>query len=44
MASFVKSRPRVEMIAYYNQGSTFDIGYKPKSRSAYRNYITPLGR
>jgi hypothetical protein len=45
MASFVRTHPRVEMIAYYmsREGSIFDLGNKPLARAAYRAYITPLG-
>jgi hypothetical protein len=45
MASFVKGHGRVEAIVYYKSaaGSIFDLGNKPRSRAAYRNYIVPLG-
>jgi hypothetical protein len=45
MANFVKTHPRVELIAYYDShlGSTFDLGPKSRSRAAYRTYILPLG-
>jgi hypothetical protein len=35
------------VLAVYNdaeRGSVFDLGSKPKSRAAYRKYITPLNR
>jgi hypothetical protein len=46
MAAFVKTHPRVEFVAYFNSkpGSVWDLGSKPRSRSAYRRHITPLGR
>jgi hypothetical protein len=45
MGRFVRTHPRVEMLAFYNgdRGSIFDIGSKPRSRAAYRTYITSLG-
>jgi len=44
MAGFVRTHPRTQLISFYNgaPGSTFDIGSKPRSRAAYRRYITPL--
>jgi hypothetical protein len=45
MAAFVRNHPRVELISYYTSkvGSIFDLGSKPHSRAAYKNYILPLG-
>ncbi|HET7571611.1 MAG TPA: hypothetical protein VFJ77_02965 [Gaiellaceae bacterium] len=45
MARFVKTHRRTTMIAYFSgaRGSTWDLASKPKSRAAYRRYITPLG-
>jgi hypothetical protein len=45
MANFVSSHPRVEAIVYYRSqnGSTFDLAYKPNARAAYKRYILPLG-
>jgi hypothetical protein len=45
MATFVKTHPRVEFVAYFSGpvGSPWDLGSKPRSRSAYRRLITPLG-
>jgi hypothetical protein len=46
MAKFLRSHSRV-VLAVYNdaeRGSVFDLGSKPKSRAAYRKYITPLNR
>jgi len=45
MAQFVSSHPRVEAIVYYKseRGTIWDLGSKPNSRAAYRNYIVPLG-
>jgi hypothetical protein len=46
MAAFVKSHPRVELLAYFSSrpGSLWDLASKPRSRAAYRRVITPLGR
>jgi hypothetical protein len=46
MANFVSGHSRVETIVYYRSqnGSTFDLGSKPKSRAAYERYILPLGK
>lgn len=46
MASFVRTHPRVELLAYFNSkpGSVWDLASKPRSRAAYRKHITPLGR
>jgi hypothetical protein len=45
MAAFVRTHPRVELIAYFNakQGSLFDLASKPRSLAAYRKLIVPLG-
>jgi hypothetical protein len=45
MAKFVRTHPRVELIAYFDakSGSTWDLASKPKARAAYRRLITPLG-
>jgi hypothetical protein len=45
MGSFVRSHPRVELLAYFESapGSVFDLATKPKSRAAYRTYISTLG-
>ena len=45
MATFVRTHPRVELISFYEseRGSIFDLASKPRSRAAYRCYITPLG-
>lgn len=45
MADFVKKHPRTTMIAYFDSrpGSIWDLATKPKSRAAYRRWITPLG-
>ena len=44
LANFVSSHPRVETIIFYQSksGSSFDIGSKPKARTAYKNYILKL--
>jgi hypothetical protein len=46
MATFVRTHPRTEFLAYYSgrPGSEFDLASKPRSRAAYRKLITPLGR
>ena len=45
MARFVRTHPRTSLISYFNArpGSVFDIAAKPRSRSAYRRLIAPLG-
>jgi hypothetical protein len=45
MAAFAKTHPRMELLAYFNSkpGSLWDLASKPRSRSAYRQLITPLG-
>jgi hypothetical protein len=45
MAAFVRSHPRVRLVVYFESkaGSIFDLGSKPRSRSAYRQAITSLG-
>jgi hypothetical protein len=46
IARFIKYHPRTEL-AVYNRaeaGSVFDLGSKSRSRSAYRQYLTPLER
>jgi hypothetical protein len=46
MADFVRSHGRVEFLSYFNSkpGSLWDLASKPRSRAAYRRFITPLGR
>lgn len=46
MGGFVRTHPRTILISYFNSAphSTWDLGTKPRSRAAYRRYITPLGR
>jgi hypothetical protein len=45
MAAFVRLHRRVELLAYYNgrPGSPWDIATQPRSRTAYRRLIVPLG-
>jgi hypothetical protein len=45
MGAFVRTHTRTVMLAYYESvpGSIFDLQTKPKSRAAYRRYITTLG-
>jgi hypothetical protein len=46
MAAFTRTHSRMEFLSYFNSkpGSLWDLGSKPRSRSAYRKLITPLGR
>jgi hypothetical protein len=46
MSGFVHGHRRLVLISYFNNGprSTWDLGTKPRSRAAYRRYISPLGR
>jgi hypothetical protein len=46
MASFVRSHGRVELLSFFNgkTGSVYDLGSKPRARSAYRRLIVPLER
>ena len=45
MGAFVRSHPRTVLLSYFESvaGSIFDLQTKPKSRAAYRRYITTLG-
>jgi hypothetical protein len=45
MATWVRTHPRTELIAYFagKPGSVWDLATKPASRAAYRALITPLG-
>ena len=45
MGAFVRSHRRTVLLAYFQgvDGSIFNLDTKPKSRAAYRRYITPLG-
>src|SRR5262245_28519377 len=45
MAAFVRTH-RVQFVAYYNgrPGSPWDIAAQPRSRTAYRHLIAPLGK
>ena len=45
MGQFVRTHRRTEMLAYFESvpGSIFDLATKPKSKAAYRTYITSLG-
>jgi hypothetical protein len=44
MATFVRTHPRVEFVAYFSgpAGSPRDLASKPRSSAAYRRLITPL--
>jgi hypothetical protein len=45
MAGWVKTHYRLELLSWYESrpGSTFDLATKPRSRTAYRRYVSPLG-
>ena len=45
MGGWARTHHRVQVLAYYagRAGGIFDLGSKPRSRAAYRRYITPLG-
>ena len=45
MAAFLRTHRRTEVAAYFESapGSIFDLASKPRSRTAYRALITPLG-
>ena len=45
MAGWVGTHYRVQLLSWYESrpGSIFDLATKPRSRAAYRRYITPLG-
>jgi hypothetical protein len=45
MGSWARTHRRLELLAWYESkaGSIIDLGDKPRSRAAYRRYITPLG-
>jgi hypothetical protein len=44
MGGWARRHRRLELLAWYESraGSIFDLGTKPRSRAAYRRYITPL--
>jgi hypothetical protein len=44
MAGWVKTHYRVQVLSWFESrpGSIFDLATKPRSRAAYRRYITPL--
>jgi hypothetical protein len=46
MGSFIRTHPRVEFAVFFaaDRGSVHDLATKPRSRAAYRRYITPLNR
>jgi hypothetical protein len=45
MAGWARTHYRLQLLAYYagRSGGVFDLATKPRSRAAYRRYITPLG-
>jgi hypothetical protein len=46
VAYFVRNYKRTELAIYYEaeSGSIFDLGNKSRSRAAYKQYLSPLGR
>jgi hypothetical protein len=44
MGGWARKHRRLELLSWYESraGSIFDLGKKPRSRAAYRRYITPL--
>lgn len=45
MSGWVKTHYRVQLLSWFESrpGSIFDLATKPRSRAAYRRWITPLG-
>ena len=45
MGGWARTHRRLELLAWFESrpGSIFDLATKPRSRAAYRRYITPLG-
>jgi len=45
IGAFAKTHSRMEFLSYFNSkpGSIWDLASKPRSRDAYRKYVTPLG-
>jgi hypothetical protein len=45
-ATFVRRHRRVRFVSFFNgpAGGPYDIGTKPRARSAYRRFVVPLGR
>jgi hypothetical protein len=45
IAGWARTHYRLQVLAYYagRPGGTFDLATKPRSRAAYRRYVTPLG-
>jgi hypothetical protein len=45
-ATFIRRHRRVKFASFFNgpAGGSYDLGTKPKSRAAYRRFITPLSR
>ena len=45
ICTFLKSRPRTKLAAYYEAqpSSPYDLGSKPEARAMYRRCITPIG-
>ncbi|HEV3480168.1 MAG TPA: hypothetical protein VG144_12065 [Gaiellaceae bacterium] len=43
-ATFIRRHRRVRFVSFFNgpAGGPYDLGTKPRSRAAYRRYITPL--
>ena len=45
MGGWARTHRRLELLSWYESrpGSIFDLANKPRSRAAYRRYVTPLG-
>jgi hypothetical protein len=45
-ATFIRRHRRVRFVSFFNgpAGGPYDLGTKPRSRAAYRRFITPLSR
>jgi hypothetical protein len=43
-ATFIRRHPRVRFVSFFNgpAGGPCDLGTKPRSRAAYRWFVTPL--
>jgi hypothetical protein len=43
-ATFIRRHPRVRFVSFFNApaGGPSDLGTKPRSRAAYRRFVTPL--
>jgi hypothetical protein len=43
-AAFIRRHPRLRFVSFFNgpAGGPYDLGTKPRSRAAYRRFVTPL--